>query len=157
MLSSFISKFFKNNKQIPLSSKSVSINEEVEILGNKLELNTICKIVETSAPRESCTYVYKGKERFISRLHITQVEPTLKINGLHVLDIYECFPCFDEHDYDNESRYYHYYFFSRKKFTDKKVSEIMLLMKKSNIDDYPKKLRPAVYYSDGMDTMIVAL
>lgn len=157
--SSFFRKLFKQNKietQNSLGAESVSINEKVEIFGHRLDLCAIRELVNISAPYTG-VWSPGGKRQLLSSLYISQEEPKLKIHGLHVLEIYDRFPCFDEHDYAYENRYYHYYFFSRKRFSEKRIAEIMLNMSSSDIQNNSKKLRPVVYYSDGMDAMLVAL
>lgn len=66
----------------------------------------------------------KGKHAikvWVNKPYITSYAPGNRIIGLHVLEIYERYPCFDASDYAYEDRYYRNFFFSEKSFTKEEI------------------------------------
>ena len=113
----------------------------VEILGHIFYgIEDIDKAVEVSA-RVSCSI----GDRYIQR------EPAEKpVEGLHVLKLYEPYPCFDSSDYLYENRRYCNYFFSDKPFTDDDINRLASLPAQMNYcmvtPDLNSSVLPAVYF-----------
>lgn len=76
-----------------------------------------------------------------------------------ILEKYKFFPCFDSYDYASENRFYHNFLFCDDKndAAIKKVSFDAIPKTYGCIVDqnYPKDLRPLVYYADESDCMTV--
>lgn len=82
-----------------------SISDTVEIMGHPVDgYKAIIKAVEyTSSP--GLTMINgRGKEMIVSKPYISTREPALRIPGLHILEVYECYPCFDSSNYAYEDR-----------------------------------------------------
>lgn len=123
----------------------VSITSEVEILGHVLNgLTDIKGAVEA--------YCRVGREAW-------SIEPKSPMEGIHVVCVYEPYPCFDSEDYANEDRDFSNYFFSAEPFTKQQIERLADLPRKCNarmLDDcMPEWATPAVYYRGEGDTMII--
>ena len=126
--------------------KEVGKNSKIEILGHVFNgLADIKRAVETYCriERESwCT------------------EPKSPINGIHVICVYEPYPCFDSEDYANEDRDYSNYFFSTRPFTKQQIDRLSKLPGRCNAqivcDTMPEWAAPAVYYRGDGEKMVVA-
>ncbi len=158
-LSTFLKKIFKRNNGyiVKNTTKVISIYETIEIMGHKLNYKQICDTVECSVPLALLYVDNKGVTRVVGKLYITEEEPSLKIQGLHTLNIWEPYPCFDEHDYDNESRFHNYYILSKRKFNEKYIIEIMNALKPFNLNNIPAKFRPLVYRNGENENMTIVL
>lgn len=91
---------------------------------------------------------------------ILRVNPRKPVDGIHVLRVYEPYPCFDESDYEYEDRVQSDYFFSTKPFTRKSIMAISHLRAAHKIefteDGMPEEALPAIYYCGEGDIMTVA-
>lgn len=87
-------------------------------------------------------------------------DPKSPIEGIHVVCVYEPYPCFDSEDYANEDRDYSNYFFSTKPFTKQQITLLSKLPGRCNAqlvcEELPEWTLPAVYYRGDGDKMIVA-
>ena len=126
--------------------QEVGKNSKVEILGHFFNgLVDIKKAVETYCriDRDSWNTV-----------------PQSPVNGIHVICVYEPYPCFDSEDYANEDRDYSNYFFSIKPFTKQQIDRLSKLSGRCNAqivcDTMPEWAVPAVYYSGNGDKMVLA-
>lgn len=126
--------------------RAMSINESEEILGQVFNgLNDIKRAVESLCRVERDPWF---------------VEPKSPADGVHVVCVYEPYPCFDAEDYASEDRDYSNYFFSTKPFTMQQVKRLSKLPGRCDARmvnyDMPEWAVPAVYYPGDGDTMIVA-
>lgn len=87
-------------------------------------------------------------------------EPKTPYEGIHLLCVYEPYPCFDSEDYANEDRDFSNYFFSVKPFTKQQIERLSKLPGRRNAkmvnDTMPEWAVPAVYYRGEGDIMLVA-
>lgn len=88
-----------------------------------------------------------------------KVVPETVIDGIHVICIYEPYPCFDFEDFGSEDRAYSNYFFSTAPFTNIKIKRFSKLPAKFNAqivkDTMPEWAAPAVYYNGDGCSMVV--
>lgn len=126
--------------------REVSKNTKVEILGHVFNgLNDIRRAVET--------YCRIEREPW-------DTEPKKAVEGIHVINVYEPYPCFDSEDYANEDRDFSNYFFSTKPFTKQQIERLSKLPSRCNAqmvnDAMPEWAVPAVYYRGDGDSVIIA-
>lgn len=126
--------------------REINKNAHVEILGHVFHgLIDMQNVVEA--------YCRVGSQPW-------ETEPKSPINGVHVVCIYEPYPCFDSDDYANEDRDFSNYFFSIKPFTKQQIERLAKLPGRFNAqmvsDNMPEWAIPAVYYRGDGDKMIVA-
>lgn len=126
--------------------REVSTTSKVEILGHVFDgLADIKRSVEIYC-RFGC--------------HSWNKDPKSTIEGIHVVCVYEPYPCFDSEDYANEDRDYSNYFFSVIPFTMQQIEQLSKFPRRYNVrivtDAMPVWAVPAVYYSGEGDTMILA-
>lgn len=138
-----------------------SISDTVEILGHTVDgYKAILKAVEYAASPGSTMINGRGKEMIISKPYISTREPALRIPGLHILEVYERYPCFDSSDYTYEDRYFRNYFFSDKPFTRDKINQIAYMKRVGNLefinDNMPDWSLPSAYYKGEGDEIIYA-
>lgn len=121
---------------------TVAIDEPVMIEGHIFR--DIDDIRDAVGPRASIEYMSRND------LQIYFDTPRKSIEGMHVLELYCSYPCFDSSDYAYESRFYRNFFFSKEKFTRAKIEQIAKLPQRANHrmvnEDLPEWARPAVYY-----------
>lgn len=90
--------------------------------------------------------------------YISSCTPKKYIPGIHILEIYERYPCFDSSDYAYEDRYYRNYFFSQQPFTRSEIKQLALLKYKGNCELDPTSI-PAkyahLYYVGEGDNMVL--
>lgn len=116
--------------------------------------------VRTSAPIEIMGHVFNGLDGIYQSIEISvnnrsfgkpvRKTPKVEIPGIHILEFYKLYPCFDSYDYANEDRFYKNFFFSSKPFTDEEVE----LLKNTRhtpgicmVNEYtPEWAFPAIYY-----------
>ena len=135
-----------NKAKATICIREVSKTSKVEIFGHVFnDLSEIKKAVETYCRVERDSW---------------DTEPKSPVNGLHVICIYEPYPCFDSEDYANEDRDYSNYFFSTKPFTKQQIDKLSKLPCRCNAqivcDTMPDWAAPAVYYCGAGDRMRVA-
>lgn len=76
-----------------------SISDTVEILGHTVAgFNAILKAVEYATSPGSTMINGRRKEMIVSKPYVSTREPALRIHGLHILEVYERYPCFDSSD-----------------------------------------------------------
>lgn len=126
--------------------REVSKTSEIEILGHVFNgLNDIKSAVES--------YCRVGRKPWGS-------EPKSPVEGVHVVCIYEPYPCFDSEDYASEDRDFSNYFFSTEPFTKQHIERLANLPGRCNaqmVDEtMPEWAAPAVYYRGEGDKIIVA-
>lgn len=132
--------------------KRVPINSKIEILGHTIHgLQEIRMAVEV----ESCIH-------FVARDHeISRVRAKKPIKGLHVVELYERYPCFDASDYAYEKRCYSNYFFSTEPLSDEAIVGLSKLKRGANYcmitSDMPGTALPMVYYVGDGNEMVVAI
>jgi hypothetical protein len=134
--------------------RECSIRSNVEILGHVFHgLKEIKAAVELSASP------FLGDE--INGEFVDEMMPDTPIQGVHVAEIWQSYPCFDFEDRMNENRTYQNYFFSDKPFTPERICE---LYQKCNEqfnfalinENMPIDFVPAVYYVGDRDKMVYA-
>lgn len=110
-----------------VKTEIIPINEPVCILGHTFEnLQAVRKEVEVSSTIGHADK--RGKRLDIwDKPYISSRTPAAPVPGVHVLEIYERYPCFDSSDYACEDRYFTNYFFSTEPFTNPMVTQLALL------------------------------
>lgn len=87
-------------------------------------------------------------------------EPKKPVEGVHVICVYEPYPCFDSYDYASEDRDYRNYFFSTEPFTMEQIERLSKLPGNFNAqivnETMPEWALPAVYYGGESKKIIVA-
>lgn len=126
--------------------REVSKSSKVEILNHIFNgLDDIKKAVES--------YCRIGRDSW-------NTDPKSTVEGVHVVCVYEPYPCFDSEDYANEDRDYSNYFFSTVPFTKQQITLLSKLPGRCNAqlvcEELPEWALPAVYYRGDGDKMIVA-
>lgn len=126
--------------------REVSKTSNFEILGHVFNgLNDIKRAVES--------YCRVGREPWDS-------EPKSPVKGVHVVCVYEPYPCFDSEDYANEDRDFSNYFFSPTPFTKQQIERLAKLPGRCNAqmvnETMPEWAVPSVYYRGEGDKIIVA-
>ncbi|MDE5886236.1 MAG: hypothetical protein K2H46_01480 [Muribaculaceae bacterium] len=126
--------------------QEISIISKVEILGHQFNgLLDIKKAVEK--------YCRIKRDSW-------DVEPKSPVEGIHVICVYEPYPCFDSYDYANEDRDYRNYFFSTEPFTKQQIDYLSKLPTSSNAQILnvlmPEWTLPAIYYPGEGEMMRVA-
>lgn len=140
----------------------VSLSDPFEIFGCLVNgYNALRDAVEVSStPAEFITRP-NGSREVWSKPYISNQTPKRQIPGLHVLEIYQRYPCFDSSDYAYEDRFYRNFFFSKKPFTQEEINILAEMKRTGNleyINDYnmPEQALPSVYYvGDGNKMLLV--
>lgn len=140
---------------------TVSIHDTINILGHKVQgYEAIRDAVEACSSIGSTRINDMGEEVIDDKPYISTKTPKMCIQGIHVLEIYQRFPCFDSYDYAYEDRYFRNFFFSEKPFTQQEITRIACMERGGMLefisDEMPDWSLPAIYYVDESDTMIVA-
>ena len=83
------------------------------------------------------------------------------VKEIHVLQLYERYPCFDSEDYANERRVYSNFFFSLGPWLPETINAIANnLPHKTNFQivtaELPEKFAPAIYYDGRKPVMLLA-
>lgn len=146
--------------QNPIIVKA-SISDAIEILGHKVEgYKALLKAVEFASSPGSTITDGSGKEVVLNKPYISSRNPILRIPGLHILEIYEGYPCFDSSDYAYEDRFYQNFFFSNKPFTHEQINRIAFMKRVGNLefirDEMPEWAFPSAYYVGEEDEIIYA-
>ena len=89
------------------------------------------------------------------------VKPEKPVNGIHVLELYQPYPCFDSSDSLYENRRYYNFFFSNTPFSDEMINGIVNLKKGPNYCMVNEQMNPgflpAVYFEgDSRHKLLVA-
>lgn len=89
-----------------------------------------------------------------------KTDPRKPVDGVHVIQVYEPYPCFDSDDYACEDRDFCNFFFSKKPFSESDAIRLDQLPHHCNAqmvhENMPEWAVPAVYYGGDCDTIIVA-
>lgn len=126
--------------------REVSKTSKVEILGHVFNgLPDMKKAVEAFCRKDSQPW---------------EIEPKSSVEGVHVVCVYEPYPCFDSEDYATENRDFSNYFFSTMPFTKQQIERLAKLPGRCNAqivnENMPEWAIPAVYYRGEGDKMIIA-
>jgi len=97
-----------------------------------------------------------GIEIVDDKPYISSKKPVVRIPGLHVLEIYQRFPCFDSYDYAYEDRYYRAFFFSAKPFTKEEITHLACMKQVFYPQSIAEWALPAVFHSGESEKMIIA-
>ncbi|MCH5319355.1 MAG: hypothetical protein J1E38_06560 [Paramuribaculum sp.] len=136
-----------------MNIKELGQDAKIEILGHTFDgLQDIESAVEITARVRPDFFGDRRIER-----NVIGIDP----EGIHVLDLYMPYPCFDSSDFLYENRKYHNYFFSKEPFTDKDIERIAGAPMKMNYclvhEEMDENLLPAVYFcGDSYCKLIVA-
>lgn len=138
-----------------------SLSDAIEILGHKVDgYDAIRNAIEYASSPGLTMINGKGEEILIDKPYITKRNPTLRIPGLHILEVYERYPCFDSSDYAYEDRYFSNYFFSAKPFTRERITRIACMKRSGNLefisDEMAEWALPSAYYKGEGDSIIYA-
>lgn len=86
----------------------------------------------------------------IGERYIRELNPEKPIKGLHVLRLYEPYPCFDSSDRLYENRRYQNYFFSEKPFSEEEINRLAELPCQINYcmvnEELDSNELPAIYF-----------
>lgn len=139
------------------SLKTVSIYDTIEILGHKIQGYGVLRNAVTACSSTGTTRRNDdGIEVVYDKPYISTKKPALRIPGLHVLEIYQRFPCFDSYDYAYENRYYRAFFFSAKSFTKEEITRLACMKQVFYPQSIAEWALPAVFHSGESDKMIIA-
>ena len=132
--------------------KHYSTNDRIEILGH---------IFNGLEEIENAVEIETRVSNAIGERYIRQIHPENVIPGIHILKLYEPYPCFDSSDFMYENRRYCNYFFSKKPFTTDDITRIANTRWHSNYclvnENMNKEFLPASYYGGTTgDDLIVA-
>lgn len=133
--------------------EAVPNDGKIEILNHVFKgIEEISKAVEV---RGRVTPDFRGERDF------TEVRPETPVEGLHILELYQPYPCFDSSDSLYENRMYSNFFFSTTPFSEERINEIINLKKTTNYrmvnEDMDMDFLPAIYFQgDSRYNLIVA-
>lgn len=138
-----------------------SISDTVEILGHTVDgYKAILKAVEYATSPGSTMINGRGKEMIVSKPYISTREPALRIPGLHILEVYERYPCFDSSDYAYEDRFYQNFYISDKSFTNEQINRIAFMKRVGCLEYISEEMSdwslPSAYYRGEGDEIIYA-
>lgn len=137
-----------------------SIFDTVEILGHQIAgYKAILKAVDFSSSPGS-TINRRGREEIFDKPYISSRNPVERIPGLHILEVYEGYPCFDSSDYAYENRFYQNFFFSDKPFSREQINRIAFMKRVGCLEfiteEMPEWALPCAYYRGEGDKIIYA-
>ena len=132
--------------------KHYSTNDQIEILGH---------IFNGLEEIENAVEIETRVSNAIGERYIRQIHPENVIPGIHILKLYEPYPCFDSSDFMYENRRYCNYFFSKNPFTTDDITRIANTRWHNNYclvnENMNKEFLPASYYGGTTgDDLIVA-
>lgn len=138
-----------------------SISETIEILGHKVDgYKAILNAVEVTSTPGSTIIDGRGREVVFDNPYISFDNPSSCIPGLHILNVYERYPCFDSSDFAYEDRFYENFFFSNKPFTRDQITRIAFIKHVGCLnflyDEIPRWALPSAYYRGEGDEIIYA-
>lgn len=138
-----------------------TISDTIEILGHKLDgLTAIRKAVDCTSTPGSTTMGRGGREVVNDEPYISRCNPAVRIPGLHILEVYKLYPCFDSSDYAYEDRFYRNFFFSESPFTQEQINRIAFMKRNLDLkfirDEMPEWAFPCAYYIGEGDEIIYA-
>lgn len=141
--------------------KSISKNDTIEIFGHQVNgLNAILDAIEVSTTHAHYTINEDGTKNVWDKPYISFQEPKVRIPGLHILEVYQRFPCFDSYDYAYEDRYFYNFFFSDKPFSSDEINRIAEMDRGGMLeflsDSMPDWAFPSAYYSDADEKITFA-
>ena len=132
--------------------KHYSTGDKIDILGH-----TFNGLEDIEKATECETRISNS----IGERYIRQLTPEKPVAGLHVLKLYQPYPCFDSSDMLYENRRFCNYFFSKEPFTESIINKIAdspwvdnYCLVNENMD---KTFTPAIYYggSSWNDLLVV--
>ena len=132
--------------------KHYSSKEQIEILGH---------IFRGLEEIENSVEIETRVTNVIGKRNIRQISSEDIIPGIHILKLYEPYPCFDSSDFLYENRRYCNYFFSKNLFTLDDINRIANTRWHNNYclvnEDLNEEFLPAIYYGGTTgDDLIVA-
>lgn len=103
-----------------------------------------------------------ARDYVISGIDVSRREPAVRLDGIHVAEIWEPYPCFDAEDRMYENRTYRNYFFSAEPFDRNRLVQIFQRCRQMAnfrlVNGFmPAEFAPAVYYDGDSDTFEVVL
>ena len=123
--------------------RDVSINDKIKIEGFDYPFRGLKEIQDSY----ECSYNRLFK-------HVDLNCSNKNKSGVHILNVYERYPCFDSHDFAYENRYWQFYFFSHDKFTESQLQELSKINIYMN-RPYPECSIPCIYYCGEGDEMLI--
>lgn len=129
----------------------VSTTDNVVIFGHTFHgLKDIELAVEARVRKEGSKGVCKPSD-------IYWCKPEKAVEGIHVVEKYERYPCFDEHDYAYEKRYYSWYYFSTQPFDADVMCRLSVYVDAANNatskQEYLPQATPSIHYPGDGDKM----
>lgn len=130
--------------------KEIWIDKPFEVMGHVFK--------NLDDVRDNVDICYNTR-RWVDYPHRIELNNPLK--DIHILELYEMYPCFDSYDYANEDRFYRNFFFSREPFTDEDVEELSRISQKPGVclvsEETPQWALPALYYKGEGSRMLLAV
>lgn len=121
--------------------KHYSSKDNIEILGH---------IFNGLEDIEASVEVMTRISNSIGDRYIQRITPVKNLKGLHILKLYEPYPCFDSSDWLYENRKYCNYFFSTEPFTDETINRFADTNWTDNYclihEGMDEKMIPSIYY-----------
>lgn len=136
-----------------VETQKIPIYSKMTILGHKIDgiqaINNACEA--------SCDMRKRSGDK---KYQIWRLNPKCPIARLHVVKIYEPYPCFDSSDYAYENRDYNNYFFSTSPFSDEDIVWLIENIKPGiNAclvhEEMPVRATPAIYFNGESSTMLL--
>lgn len=141
--------------------KEVSIQDTITILGVEVHgLRALRDAIECRSTVGSTFINGKGIEVICDEPYISFEKPKNPIHGLHVLEFYEPYPCFDSSDYAYEDRFYWNFFFSKTPFTKTEVRRLAFVKRYGGLEfikhEMEEWMLPSIYFDGDNETMTYA-
>lgn len=129
----------------------ISITDDVVIFGHTFHgLKDIEQAVEARVRKKYFKKVCKPSD-------IYWRTPEKAVEGIHVVEKYEPYPCFDEHDYAYENRRYSWYYFSTQPFDADLICQLSgyvdAVNNASSRQEYLPQATPSIHYPGDGDEM----
>lgn len=133
--------------------KHYSSKDKIEILGH---------IFNGLEDIENAVEIETRLSNSIGERYIRKVDPQRPIPGIHILKVYQPYPCFDSSDLMYENRRYCNYFFSREGFSNEMINHIAGSKWWNNYclihKDMDMAMKPAIYFGgSSWNDLIVAI
>lgn len=138
-----------------------SIHDTVDILGHQIGgLHAIMDAVEVTSSVADYELDRNGRKRFFTKPLVSGCASRQRIFGLHVLEVYESYLCFDGSDYAYDHRMFRNFFFlsQLRCYTPEQILELAALKRCSNLElsreSLPELALPSAYYPGEGDKML---